>query len=518
MSKIIRWFIKKMNSPVAIEAVPDKEPYVVGVVGKNEATTVTVTELPDLAPPLLPTEQVGPKGWVRNIFFFELPDDYDMDALAAILKTSYSNFKNRTPVAGCELMPMEGKQAGLLQFRHYGDELDDFAVKDLRAEGAFPSFAELKARGFPASELDPKIVCKRGLGGEWPQLGDHMTVTLMQANFIRGGLLLNMFFLHAYCDHTCAYKFTEILAEDVRAAQGIPIPEPVEIPSEDREKIMQVSGNHSDLDLNHHEYIELPFTPTAVPPKLSSPIHHGHVWYLSPENLAALKADASPKNAKLLKGEELPEFISTNDALTALIWRSTMAAQHPAVSNPELIEPGTAGPGGPSQVAIALDARRRAGVPLHKHTIGNILGFAPAILDLDKVVNEASLADLAIIARRAVAKTEGVYLDELTTIIQRLEDVNRLAPTCFLDMPGNHMIQSSWREFPFYDLQWGPAFGNTMQALRPPACGVTHTMQIVLPDPKKGGVEVWVGVESSSMDRLLSDHVWRRYVDAPDGL
>lgn len=467
----------------------------------------------------MPTEQIGPKGWVRNIFFFELPEDYDMDALASILKTSYSNFKARTPVAGCEVMPLErGSQAGLLQFRHYGDELDDFAVKDLRAEGAFPTFAELKARGFPASVLDPEVVCKRGLGGEWPQLGDHMTVTLMQANFIRGGLLLNMFFLHAYCDHTCAYKFTEILAEDVRAAQGIPITKPVDIPWQDRSKIMKVSGKHAELDLDHPEYIELPFTPTEVPPKLASPIHHGHVWYLSPEKLAALKKEASPNNAKLLKGEQLPDFISTNDALTALIWRATMKAQHPALSDPSLVDPETPAPGGPSQVAIALDARRRAGVPLHKHTIGNILGFAPAILDLNQVVNEASLADLAIIARRAVAKTEGTYLDELTTIIERLQDVNRLAPTCFLDMPGNHMIQSSWREFPFYDLQWGPAFGGSMKALRPPACGVTHTMQVVLPDPKKGGVEVWVGVESTSMDRLLNDKVWRRYVDAPDGL
>ncbi|KAI5467619.1 transferase family-domain-containing protein [Mariannaea sp. PMI_226] len=506
-----------MEIEIPIESISLSEP---AVANKNESTTVAVEEVPDLAPPLLPTEQIGPKGWVRNIFFFELPEDYDIDALTEILKSSYSSFKSRTPVAGCEVMPLEGKQAGLLQFRHYGDELDDFAVKDLRDDASFPSFAELKARDFPASVLDPKLVCKRGLGGEWPQLGDRLTVTLMQANFIRGGLLLNMFFLHAYCDHTTAFKFVEILSEDVRRAQGIAITEPVDIPWEDREKIMKASEDKSELDLkNHHEYIELPFTPTEVPPKLASPIHHGHVWHISAENLAALKEEASPKNAKLFKDEELPEFVSTNDVLTALMWRSTMVAQHPALSDPaEKPDPEVPLPGGPSLAAIALDARRRAGVPIHKHTIGNILGFAPAMLGLNQVINEASLADLAITARRAVAKTEKGYLDELTTIIERLEDVNRLIPMCFLDMPGNHMIQSSWRDFPFYDLQWGPAFGDNIKALRPPSCGVTHTMQVVLPDPKKGGIEVWLGVENSAMDRLLKDPVWRRYADAPDGL
>ncbi|KAK7408027.1 hypothetical protein QQX98_009800 [Neonectria punicea] len=485
-------------------------------IAEKHGVSIEVTALPDLAPPLLPTEQIGPKGWVRNIFFFELPEDYDMDVLTGLLKTSYKSFKDRTPVAGCEAIPMEGKQAGLLQLRHYGDEVEDFAVKDLRAEGAFPSFADLKARGFPASELDPELVCKRGLGGEWPGAGDHLTVTMMQANFIRGGLLLNMITLHAFADHTTAYKFTEIFAEDVRRAQGLPITHPVEIPSADRAKLMKPSGSHSDLDLAHDEYIELPFTPTAVPPKLSTPNHHGHVFYFSPENLAALKEEASPANAKLLRDEELPAFTSTNDALTALIWRSTMVAQHPELSAPKAdSEPPATGP---SQVGIALDARRRAGVSVHKHTIGNILGFAPAMLDLNKVINEASLADLAIIVRRALVKAEDTYLDELITVVDRLEDVTRLAPVVFLDMPGAHMIQSSWREFPFYDIEWGSALGGKMLALRPPAVGVTHTMQIVLPDPKRGGVEAFIGVESSAMERLLSDPVLRRYAEAPQVL
>ncbi|KAI8284692.1 Trichothecene 3-O-acetyltransferase TRI101 [Colletotrichum sp. SAR11_57] len=350
-----------------------------GPLPEKTVSVTTATEIPsptetnlDLAPPLLPVEQIGPKGWIRCIYHFELPDNYDADHLTHILKTAYKAMKDRVPIAGCEVVPLEdSKQAGLLKLRHYGDEIEDFLAKDLRGDETFPTFAELRDRGFPSSALLPEKVCRRGMGGEWPQAGDRLNVTWMQANFIRGGLLLNMLFLHAYADGTTAYKFTELLAEEVRRLQGIPITLPAEVPVEDRVKVMKSTGAQPGRPEDHAEYIELPFTPPGVPPKLASDIHHGHVW---------------------------------------------------------------------------------------------------------------------------------------------------LAPTMFLDMPGNHMLQSSWREFPFYDIEWGSAFGEKILAVRPPSVGVTHTMQIVLPDPKKGGIEVFVGVEHEAMERLLNDPVWRKYAQAPEGL
>ncbi|KAI8306826.1 Trichothecene 3-O-acetyltransferase TRI101 [Colletotrichum sp. SAR11_240] len=497
------------------EPLPEK---IVSVTTATEIPSPIETNL-DLAPPLLPVEQIGPKGWIRCIYHFELPDNYDADHLTHILKTAYKAMKDRVPIAGCEVVPLEdSKQAGLLKLRHYGDEIEDFLAKDLRGDETFPTFAELNARGFPSSALLPEKVCRRGMGGEWPRAGDRLNVTWMQATFIRGGLLLNMLFLHAYADGTTAYKFTELLAEEVRRLQGIPITNPAEVPVEDRGKVMKSTGAQPGRPEDHAEYIELPYTPPGVPPKLASDIHHGHVWYFPPSALAALKADASPANAKLFKGREgIPEYITTNDALSALIWRATMSAQHSTKIRPVSEDPTPS----PSVMGIALDARRRAGVPVHKHTIGNILGFAPAILDVREVVSpesEATLADLAICVRRAVAKTEDVYLDSLNALVERLQDVTRLAPTMFLDMPGNHMLQSSWREFPFYDIEWGSAFGEKILAVRPPSVGVTHTMQIVLPDPKKGGIEVFVGVEHEAMERLLNDPVWRKYAQAPEGL
>ncbi|EYB23986.1 hypothetical protein FG05_03006 [Fusarium graminearum] len=482
-------------------------------------TTMTehVTEVVDLAPPLLPTEWIGPMGWVRLVYHFELPQNYDAEELTTIFKKSYSAFKDRVPIAGCEFVPTPTYlEDGKLQLRHYGDEIEhDFKVKDLRNED-FPSFEELKTKGFPVSALDPNVVCQRGLGGEWPAAGvDRLNTTMLQLNFVKGGLLLNMLFLHAAVDGACMYKFTELLAEEVRKAQGIPITEPAEVPMADRAKIAKSSGAKPGNPEDHAEYLEIPFTPTGPPEKLAMPIAHGNVFYFSPEKIEALKELASPSNAKHFKSnEDNAPFISTNDAITALIWRCTMNAQHKH-------KEGETKPTGPSMLGLALDARRRyAGQDVHKYTIGNILGFAPAIMDIDTLMNEdeVTLADIALIVRGAVNKSKDSYLDSITARVERVNNVSRLIPTIFLDMPGNHALLSSWREFPFYDIKWGAALGDSILAVRPPKAGVTHSMHVLLPQrPAAGpGIEVFVNTENDAMETLLNDPLWRQYAEGPE--
>ncbi|GKU09031.1 unnamed protein product, partial [Fusarium langsethiae] len=186
-----------------------------------------------------------------------------------------------------------------------------------------------------------------------------------------------------------------------------------------------------------------------------------------------------------------------------------------------LVKEGEAKPTGPSMLGLALDARRRyAGQDVHKYTLGNILGFAPAVLDIDTLMNEdeVTLADIALVVRGAVNKSKDSYLDSITARVERVDNVARLIPTIFLDMPGNHALLSSWREFPFYDIKWGPALGETILAVRPPKAGVTHSMHVLLPQrPAAGpGIEVFVNTENEAMQTLLNDPLWRQYAEGPE--
>ncbi|KAF5606627.1 enoyl hydratase isomerase family [Fusarium subglutinans] len=134
---------------------------------RKNSLEMTTQHLLDLAPPLLQTEQIGPNIWVRNIFCFELPEEYSIEELVGMLRLGYRNLKSNVPLIGCEVIPAGEGRAGMSQLRHYGDEdLNDFTVKDFRADSACPSFAELKAQDYPSSALDPDRFCTRGLRGE----------------------------------------------------------------------------------------------------------------------------------------------------------------------------------------------------------------------------------------------------------------------------------------------------------------------------------------------------------------
>lgn len=56
-------------------------------------------------------ERIGPKGWLRYVFPFQLPDNYDVDEVAKVLRAGFDSAKRRLPVMGCEAVPdMDAKR------------------------------------------------------------------------------------------------------------------------------------------------------------------------------------------------------------------------------------------------------------------------------------------------------------------------------------------------------------------------------------------------------------------------
>ncbi|KEQ90364.1 hypothetical protein AUEXF2481DRAFT_48784 [Aureobasidium subglaciale EXF-2481] len=420
--------------------------------------------------PLLASEQVGPKGWINNISVFELAADYDATYISSMLLSAWKNFKQRTPMVGVEAVPADAgsKPAGMLKLQHYQErEITDFVIKDHRNDENMPSFVQLNEQGFPGAAMNDEKVCLRGLGGPWPNFGvDRLATNLMQVNLIKGGLLLNHLCFHAMGDGAGMWKLTELFAEDVRRAQGLPIEQPATVTVADREKLLHSTGKYDSAAFAaaHPEFVHLPFIPPGLPPALTGAKHHAHVFRFSPDAIKALKDECAPSNVRLLKNQAsvtpLPGFISTNDALTALLWRSVQLAEH----------------ADPSSIAA------------------------------DKTsICQVSLADLAVMIRMAVNKCGKSYHDELAHYIENMDNVNCLAGSAFLDMPGANMLQSNWSEFDYYGIEWGSALGNHIKALRFPAGGVCAGFQIIMPSPAnapKGTAEVLVDT-------------WNRYAKNP---
>ncbi|PYH89006.1 hypothetical protein BO71DRAFT_423304 [Aspergillus ellipticus CBS 707.79] len=401
-------------------------------------------------PTLTALERIGPKGYVRYILPFQLTQDYSIAKVTRVLRASYAATKRRLAVVGCEAVPDgNAKQGGMFKLRKLEDgAIEDITVQDLRAPGVFPmSYAELKAQHLPVASLDADTLCRRPT---WPSPGERLPVSLVQANFIPGGLLLNWCTLHMVGDGTSYHIWMRIWAEECRRAQGLPIP----IPDPRSPRAMLATNNLAQA------------------------------FYFSPAALKALKADASPAHATVPTDQA---WISTNDALSALLWRTIMAAQWPLDS----LE------GDPVSVFnVAIDGRMRTDPAVHPETLGCFLEY------------------VGLMIRKQILRADRQFTDDPITLIDKVEDVKRLVPTALLDVPGYNCVLTSWINFQLYSLDWGALLGHRIEAVRSPHCGIINGLQLVLPAPPGGGLEILIRVESNCLDRLLHDPVWMKYATA----
>lgn len=163
-----------------------------------------------------------------------------------------------------------------------------------------------------------------------------------------------------------------------------------------------------------------------------SDTHKGQVFYLSPTALMALKKDASPIHATHTD-DNTPEWISTNDAVSALLWRTVMAVQHPVE---------TLGSNPISSFAIAIDGRSRTDPPVHPKTLGCFLEYVGVEMRIKNMLS-CNLADIAVEIRKAILKADKNWTDDIITLVDTLPDVDRIIAKAFTDVPGYHCVQSS---------------------------------------------------------------------------
>lgn len=163
---------------------------------------------------------------------------------------------------------------------------------------------------------------------------------------------------------------------------------------------------------------------------------------------------------------------------------------------------------------IAIDGRERTDPPIHQSTLGCFLEYVAVKAPIREILSSANLADLAILIRKAIQRADNQFTDDVITLVEKLEDVNQLFPTAFLDVPGSHCVQTSWVKFDLYSLDWGSLLGGRIDSVRAPHVGVINGLQVVLPVLPDGGIEVLVGVEASCLDRLLHEPLWTKFAKA----
>ncbi|KAL1641919.1 hypothetical protein SLS58_005755 [Diplodia intermedia] len=196
-------------------------------------------------------------------------------------------------------------------------------IKDLRRT-SYPSYSELSARHFPVSELENADLLPPTFTPfpELPADGSGIPCTLVQLNLIRGGLIIGLCVNHRFVD---ARGMDNILAR--WAAHTRPLfdaacaaPPPLDPAWLDRTPLT-VPADAPAVDYRIPAVPSMRCMPDGVPlgAGVTPDQMQSQIWHVPASKLKALKALASSPDVD--DDDDGGDWVSTNDCLTALMWR-----------------------------------------------------------------------------------------------------------------------------------------------------------------------------------------------------
>ena len=457
--------------------------------------TVSSTQEPHLST----LEQISPQAYTRFILCFRLSSGVSPDEVIQTLRKGLEATAAEIPVLKSQVISVSGSN---------GRETKDlrqrnaaiFSVRKLADNGM--DFEKIRSQGFPSHVFDGEMLCPTAV---FAAPGSEVPVFLAQANLITGGLLLAFSFWHQAFDGTAITTTLRLWAQNCCAVQdqnnnGLN-PSNLQADAFDKSRLSKDTSKNGRKLEDHPEFILLPDTPVELPPALTQALKT-QIFYFSPTSISALKELASPENSA--KAQNKYSWTSTYVAVSALVWRSVMAAtyahQLPVTDSVCIF-------------TSPLNARPRMDPPLTPDFIASAFCFHESKLPVNELL-ESSLADVALIVRERMDSVDAKYIDSLISMIDGVPKPSLLMPLAFTDVLRTCSILTSWAGFRMYDFDWGSTLGGKCERVRSVASGMFNGMQVVLPELTQemgGGLEIVIGLENDAMERMKGDELWMRF-------
>jgi hypothetical protein len=356
-----------------------------------------------------------------------------------------------------------------------------------------PSYSELVKARAPASMLDGGIISTTyGFVNSYPRhVG--MPVCIMQANFIKHGLLLTISTSHCVMDANGNDQFIrqfsslcrgEKLSEDYihwgNADQTTIVPplkpgqEPLAMP---------LLRGPSQLDAK-----EAPWPP---PPSEGT----WRSFRLPRANIAALKTEA----AKLCSPDSDIKYISSNDAVSAFIWMRTVAARSawlPKDTKTTLIR--------------AVNGRPKLDTPIHEGYMGHAVLCSFTTVPVEEALKE-SLSAAAVKVRRAIGQIDDHAVRSMFHTIEKEKDKTTINYGASMNPAADIMI-TSWVAQKLYHLSFGdilkqPGF------VRRPKLPDAQSLCYLMPLSKEGDIYIIISLPDRDFEALQADSKWQEFAE-----
>ncbi|GME44545.1 Transferase [Neofusicoccum parvum] len=363
----------------------------------------------------------------------------------------------------------------------------------------FPSYSELEQREFPVSELNHPLLPPSFAPSPVAKDGEGVPVTLLQLNLIRGGLIIGAAIHHFCCDARGLDALVSRWAANTRSVtSGTPAP-PFDPSCLDPTRLCSSTPIPQDqIRAAEARIRSLKYAPNTPQREADAAAMGACILHFTRSRLAALKAAGAPRDGA--------RWVSTNDCVTALMWRSVLRAR--------LARHGVAADDAGRRVRLmhSLDARDHIRPPVPAAYPGNSISFSCVERSVRDVLAAETFPDVAVAVRDAVNEYRSWgMLKDMMDYVAACPDRGGVQFN-FDVVGGLDVVVTSWRVLTAYrthDFGFGP-----LQALRW-ASPVLDGYNFYLPqrpkDDPEEGFEVFISLEKSCMERLLKDEELAKY-------
>lgn len=459
-----------------------------------------------------------PKLYVHMIEVFELPPDADKDTIIKNLAEGLARTLDDYPIlAGTLHFDNENRR---IVVKKTPDSSVGLYVKTADVDD-IPSFSFLDEKDFPVHLLDASKVLPQSFVTQFAIPGQDIAtagapVLAFQVNFVQGGLVLALAVTHQICDGNGCEALLDTLARHSAAAtMGTTYVSPTPLQGREvfisREKLAP-----EELERLGKKFptFKAPDTPAAPPPAdAKPPVVKTRIWHIPLSKLQQLKSEASAVPADGQHHGHDGSWISSYDAILALLWRAVLRAKLP------LVKPESTAP---SKALHAVNGRGRTNPPLS----GRYIGSAVTLPQSERLTVAEVLADGAIpkLARNVRACTNSITPEYVADLVRWSGACNDLRWT-ELDVSwvlGLDCMAFDWHTMKSYHTH-DYGFGKP-RALRWPNPQFEGFF-FVLPSRKgvrvgRGaevdadeGIEICLGLEESCYPRFETDEELLRYAE-----
>ena len=475
----------------------------------------------------------------KRVLCFSLPhkteDDYEK--VTQLLFAALRSTVNELPFLAGSIVRHSKAAPWLYDIRSQGAAY--LEVKDYTREMNFPN---IRKAHFASALLDSQKLCPLPKATYNRDEDFPAAVCRIRANFVDGGLLLVVSIAHTICDGRAISDVLEMFADKLRKAQAGELPRQFKGSGEtarpyDFDRTSVIVGNGSPGAIENHRWM------TEEP--IKGPLTLGERtktictnFYISKESLSILKEAASPSpllssaladskdislptNSQPNHASDQVPYISTLDAVMALIWRSIMLARHRVglVPDDKL-----------TNCVCPVDMRSRLQLPepyfgnaIYGHkaslTVSELAPITTTTTTTDKASSTANVSGLqaaAYLIRRGVIGSTADKFRDLTDYAKRVNKHKYLRLAIAEDLTVGSVLLTSYYGFKMHELDFGPAFGDDgggkIEAFRLPSQGLLPGMPVVLPKLRDGSCEFVINEREDVMGLLAEDELFSRFV------